>query len=72
MFQKVSDLMKSAEKYSGPMPYKKGCPFSLELKNAALECIQIKKTIRLQALDIRSSKYSVDELKERTAEDGSE
>ena len=68
MFEKVSNFMICAERYSGPMPYKDGFPDSPKLRETAFKVIRLKKYLRLISLgtiigDDNESKRVKDDLK---------
>ena len=50
LFNKVSTLMISAEKWAGPKPYRDGFPDSPKLRRTAFKVIRIKKYLRLVSL----------------------
>ena len=50
LFEKVSELMISAERKSGPLPYRDGFPDSPKLRETAFKVIRLKKYLRLISL----------------------
>ena len=50
LFERTTQLMKMAEKKSGPQPYRDGFPDSPELRQAAFKVIRMKKYLRLVSL----------------------
>ena len=50
LFEKVTTLMKGAEKCAGPIPYRDGFPDSPLLRRTAFKVIRLKKYIRLVSL----------------------
>ena len=52
LHNKVTELMKNAEKAAGPIPYKDGYPHSIQLKKAAMALIRAKKYARLVSIGV--------------------
>ena len=50
LFEKVTQFMKRAEKWAGPLPYRDGFPDSPQLRKAAFKVIRLKKYLRLLSL----------------------
>ena len=50
LFEKVTEFMKRAERWAGPVPYRDGFPDSPQLRRVAFKVIRIKKYLRLISL----------------------
>ena len=50
LFEKVTQFMKRAEKWAGPLPYRDGFPDSPQLRKVAFKVIRLKKYLRLISL----------------------